>query len=290
MAKRTSYILLAACSILMLASCTGNGEKGHRAPIVLGDSSTIITETDPRYTHDLVADLHPNIPTKTHQDEEETKPATPDSSKPVETPATAATATPVANNTKQPAPPAPAGNGLTVTFKDVSVSIPGIVVKSYRPQDAMKANGVSYQLVSGNIQNSRLVINSGTAFKVSMRYQSQLVVNGEDNDLPLDNLSTTTDWVPVAGNKNNYPVKGLESARLEAPEFTAGSLRNAISRASRRHRLSRKREQEFQASVRNVRRAGQRPISVVLRSVMWKIDGKDAAGKQFSKQIRVDLP
>jgi hypothetical protein len=264
--------------MLLLASCTGSGDKGNRAPIVLGDTATIITETDTRYTKDLVADLHPSIPTKTHRDEDDEQHADSSTQQAV---------------TPQPAPPtqpATPGNAFTITFKDVSVTIPGIAVKAYRPQDPLKANGVSYQLVSGIIAGTRLIINSGNVQKVSQRYQSQLVVNGTDADLALDNMTTTTDWAPIPANKNVYIVKGLEAAKLQAPDYTASNLRAAISRAARRHRISRKREQEYQESVRNLRKAGVRPLSVALRSVMWKIDGKDASGKQFSKQIRVDVP
>ncbi len=179
---------------------------------------------------------------------------------------------------------------LPYPFKEVSLTIPGVAVKAYRPQDAARTNGVSYQLVSGVLNNNRIIINSGTVLKISQRYQSQLVVAGEDADLVLDNLSTTTDWEPLTGSKNTYTIKGLEVTKLQAPAFTGNTLRAAITRAARRHRMSRKREEEYQASVRNVRRANQKTLTVALRSVMWKIDGKDAKGKIFSKQVRVDLP
>jgi len=48
--------------------------------------------------------------------------------------------------------------------------------------------------------------------------------------------------------------------------------------------------QEWVNSLHNVRSLDQKPLFVVLRSVMWKIDGKDAQGKIFSKQLRVDIP
>lgn|GEM_PF-426045 len=286
------YILQAVCAMLLLASCTGNGGNGNRAPIVLGDTSTIVTEEDSRYTKDMVADLHPNIPTKTHKDEDEQAAPVDTATTPTTTTNTTSTTPPVATApAKIPAiAPPSTTNGLTIPFKEVSLTIPGIAVKSYRPQDAARANGVSYQLVSGVLNNNRIIVNSGTVLKVSQRYQSQLAVTGEDGTLILDNLNTTTDWEPLAGGKNTYTIKGLEGTKLQAPSFTNSTLRAAITRAARRHRISRKREEEYQASVRNVRRANQKNLTVSLRSVMWKIDGKDAAGRTFSKQVRVDLP
>ena len=54
--------------------------------------------------------------------------------------------------------------------------------------------------------------------------------------------------------------------------------------------MGRRRIQEWEKSARNLRAVNQKPLYIMLRSVMWKIDGKDAQGKIFSKQIRVDVP
>jgi len=54
--------------------------------------------------------------------------------------------------------------------------------------------------------------------------------------------------------------------------------------------MSKKKEQEWLRTVRNVRAANQKPLVIMLRSIMWKIDGKDADGKPISRQIRIDMP
>ena len=51
-----------------------------------------------------------------------------------------------------------------------------------------------------------------------------------------------------------------------------------------------KKVQEWVNSVSNIHSANQKPLIITLRSVIWKIDGKDEKGKTFSKQIRIDLP
>jgi branched-subunit amino acid aminotransferase/4-amino-4-deoxychorismate lyase len=63
------------------------------------------------------------------------------------------------------------------------------------------------------------------------------------------------------------------------------ALRNAVQQAARRQRLNRSDTQEWLDAVRNVRSANQSPATVVLRSVMWRIEGKG-----FSKELRIDLP
>jgi hypothetical protein len=77
---------------------------------------------------------------------------------------------------------------------------------------------------------------------------------------------------------------------LEYEDANKNAIRAAVTKSCRRHRMSRRKTQEWEESVRNVRSVNQKPLYVILRSVMWKVDGKDANGKSFSKQIRVDMP
>ena len=117
-----------------------------------------------------------------------------------------------------------------------------------------------------------------------------MVLKNELGMLPLETLTSTTSWTPLKGMNNIYQISGLDEKSLEYPDVNRNEIRNAISKATRRRHMSRRKMQEWESSVRNVRAANQKPLFVVLRSVMWKIDGKDADGKIFSKQIRIDIP
>ena len=87
MDKRLLYIALITGSVLF--SCKNMPPQNH-GPIVLGDSSTIVTETDPQKLKDLVTDLQPVIPVPENKDTTENKPPAADTSKKT----TAAAATP----------------------------------------------------------------------------------------------------------------------------------------------------------------------------------------------------
>jgi hypothetical protein len=87
-----------------------------------------------------------------------------------------------------------------------------------------------------------------------------------------------------------YRIAGLDPQSLEYPETNNNGIKNAVIKAAQRRRINRKKIQELIALVHNVRTANQKPLTVAIRSVMWKIDGKDAKGKPFSKQIRIDVP
>lgn len=261
--------------VLLFAACKDNSKQGGK-PIVLGDSSSIVTETDPAYLGDYVDDIQiREIPKDTVAPE---------------TQAATDTTAPQTTATTQPAQPAaPKGSGLTVGFKEVTVFIPGIKTKTYRNQDPIKANGATYQLEGGNLVGNQITVSGANVTRVSQRYITRVVAENDLGTLNLDALGTTTSWSPLKGNGKTYAISGLEPNRLEADKANQNQIRNAVSRAARSKRMSRQNIQKWEQSVRNVRSVNQAPLSVELRSVMWKIEGKDASGKIFQKQIRIDL-
>jgi hypothetical protein len=289
MEKRFTYSVLITLGVFLF-SCKNEQASSH-GPIVLGDSSTIVTEADPQRLQDLVTDLKPTITSSEPKDTEETAAKTPPKGKAPDTVSKAAT--PVA--AKQPAPATPAapaaitGNGLKADFNIMSLLITNIAAKQSGNPNLSHANGAVYTLQSGTINGNLIKVTSNVT-KVSQRYQTVVVLKNELGVLPLESLSNTTDWAPLKGLNKIYRIAGLDDKSLEAPEANKSDIHAAVSKAAKRHRFSRKKVQDWENSVRNVKAVNQKPLFVTLRSVMWKIDGKDAAGKVFSKQIRIDIP
>lgn len=276
MIKWVAHIALISAG-LFLCSCKDSPSKNH-GPIILGDSSTIVTETDPKNLQDLVTDLHPDIPSHT----------TTDTTQPKETVAAADTnkQTKVIN---PPPQPQLSGNGLLAEFKDVSVLIANVTGKQAGNPNLQRANGAVYTLTGGTINGAQMKL-KGTVTKVSQRYQSAVLLKNSYGTLVLDNLSETTDWETIKGSNNQYRISGLDAQSLETADANANTIRNAVAKAAKRQRWSRKKTDEVLNSLRHVRNVNQKPLTVTLRSVMWKIDGKDAQGRAFSKQIRIDIP
>ena len=279
MNKRLMHIALLGGSMALFFSCKDMPPKNH-GPIVLGDSSSIVTERDPQKLKDLVTDLQPVIPTPETKDTTETKPAG----------AAADTSKKVAPGASKPAAQVlPAAAGLKAEFKDVSILIPNLNAKIAGKADLQKANGAVYTFVSGDINGNTLHV-TGNVTKVSQRYQSVAVLKNELGTLPVDQLSITTDWEPIKGNNNQYKITDLDTKSLEYPHASANAIHSAVGKAAQRHHFSRKKVKEWENSVHHIKAANQKPMYIMLRSVMWKIDGKDANGKLFSKQIRIDVP
>lgn len=278
MALRWKNMVLATGVVALLASC-GDSKQGGSGPIVLGDSSTIVTEGDANQLKDLVTDLNPVIPPSEEPKEE--APATTEA-------ATTPTTTPTAQ--QAPAPEAlPSGPGLRAEFKEVTVVIQGIEVKQAGNKNLEKANGAVFSLTNGSINGATLSL-SGTITKVSQRYQSVVLMKSDVGELVLDQLALTARWQEIKGNGNTYTISGLDDKSIDYYDADAGDIRRAVERAAKRRRLSRRKVQDLVSDVRKVRSVKQKPLHGELRSVMWKVDGKDASGRSFSKQIRIDIP
>jgi hypothetical protein len=196
--------------------------------------------------------------------------------------------------TAQPAKPQQqqsqlAGDGLKADFGSFTVLIPNLNAKLASNANLARATGAVYNFISGNITTSQLQVTAGVT-KVSQRYQTVIAIKNELGTLPLETLSATTSWEALRASGNSYKITGLDAKSLEHEDINRNTLRNAVRKAARRHRISRRKAREWEESVSDVRNATQKPLHVILRSVMWKIDGKDANGKAFSKQVRVDMP
>jgi hypothetical protein len=291
MVIRLRNIFLVVAGVFFFASCDDSRPAGSGA-IVLGDSSVIVTESDPQQLKDLVTDLQPVIPPAENKDEDpgaaENKPDS--SRKPL--PAQSATTLTPSVAKPQPQPVSKivsSGPGLKAEFKDVTIIIPGLTVKQAGNPNLNLANGAVYTLNDGNVNGATMRI-IGTVTKVSQRYQSVVVLKKDNGMYPLDALSLTTKWEPVTGSNNTYRITGLDAKSMKVYDADAGDIKSAVQRMTQRRRMSRKMAQEIQNSTRNLRAVNQKPLNVELRSVMWKIDGKDANGRLFSKQIRIDVP
>lgn len=286
MVTGAKHILFVAGLLLLVSSCDDT-KQGGRGPIVLGDSSTIINETDPQQLKDLVTDLQPVIPPAENKDEENKEPVS-------QKPLPADTARPIAAaqpaksqpDARQPLPNTP---GLKVDFNEVTVLIPGLSVKQGKSRNLQNAHGATFSLTGGNINGATLRV-TGNVLKVSQRYQTISVMKSDVGDLVLNDLSVTTRWETLKGGNGAYTISGLDTKSLQVYDADAEEIRDAVKRAAQRRRLSRRKVQDLVNDVRRVRAANQKPLTVTLRSVMWKIDGKDEQGRIFSKQIRVDVP
>ena len=254
--------------------------RGSHGAIVLGNPATIVTETDTQNLRDMVIDLQPALLP-------DTVAAKSDSPK-KDSPAVAATG--AATNAGATAPLPADATGLKADFKEVSVLISGIAVKQAGKTNLTNAGGAVYTLQSGNIQGSILRISCATLLKVSQRYQTVILLKTANQTFYLDDLDGTTDWAPITGSNGAFTITGLAPNQLKYETANAAEIRDALAQMCRKKHYNAKRKSELMNAIAGVRAVNQAPLHVFVRSVMWKIDGKDNTGKIFSKQIRIDIP
>lgn len=269
--------------LLAMSACNdSDNPTGQAPPIKMGDPATIVTETDTQYLADIVPDLNLNTG----------RPVTIASTKPDSTPPAA-----VPDTTKAAAPAAetvataqPSGKGLRVPFPQVEFFIPNIETKTYKAPNLETDYGASYELTEGTLRDNKIYIKGAQIEDVYMRYQTIIVARNNLGTLPLESLRKLTDWKKQKGSNGVYEIEGLEPNKLEGLKVSNKAIRNAVSRDARGRNWSRSGVQKWLNAVRNTRNSTQKPLHTELRSVMWKVNGKDANGRPFTRQLRIDVP
>lgn len=273
-----SHCCFFALLSLAMFSCKEKGGKTH-GPIVMGDPATIVTETDSQYLLDLVPDLE--LPSRSPADTAAALPAdtaTVPQAKPADTAAT---------KPAQPAPPPASAGGLTINFGEVQVTLPNTAVTNPggnytgKQSAALTLSGSSYA-------PTQVGVSGGTVSRIQQRNTYAVTATQSGKPLLLRDLGTQSGaWQALKQGGGSYTA-----APMEKPSFrvNGNAIRNAAQKAARAARMSKADEAALSKALRNANDVSTAPLAVVLKSVVWKIDGKDAKGKPFSKEVRIDVP
>jgi len=269
---KTNTIYITALA-LFLGSCGSNNGSRNRGPIVLGDSSTIITETDSQYLKDDVPDIAPRRaqPADTpHQAPQKAAPAK--------------DSTPVARQE-----PEAAGQGID--FGGAKVVLAGLKLKEPRRQNPVQESGLTYSLQSGRLGASKLIVYGGRNVTVKQRYQSRLVLKSSLGTVDLRELGLyTSGWANLSagrsGDAQSFALTGLNNVGFA--QVNNNKIKNAADRELRKRRTNSRTIQSWMKEIRRTRSANDEPCEIQLDNVQWQISGTDEKGKSFHKTIRID--
>lgn len=270
----STLFLIAVLSLLQ--ACQSSESAHRRGAIVLGDTATIVTETNPTYLSDNVADFE--LPKEQVQEE-----------KPVVDDAPVAKEAPATEEPKSDAAEVPqTKGGLDVPFVGMPISISNVQARVGRQVDWHKARGASYTTSESNFNGKTLSIKSAHVLKVMQRYQTVVLVQSNKGKLYKLNVpSSTSAWQTLKGNNGNYALSGLAKNQLQyGQSISPAALKKAIQKLARVQRLNHKEEEQLMRSIRNVH---QGPCVVALQSIVWKISAKDASGKPLERELRIDI-
>lgn len=255
-------------------ACKNGIETGnkHRGPIVLGDSASIVTETDATFLQDNVADLEPRELVKTLPKKKEEPAAT----QPIKTEETA-------SDLKTAR-----GTAFTIDFgRGAQVVFTGIRTQTFQKQNPEKDAGVSYAVISGNLSESTLKITGIKKLKVRQRYQAYLVLQSGNSILSLQNMGGyLSDWKTLQFNNSSVSLSDLKNPGFKS--VSHNTIRTATSRAARSARLSKQKTNFWLQKIRNTRSVKEEPCQIRLDNVQWQISGQTNDGHRFFKTIRLD--
>lgn len=256
---------------IILSSCSENSGNSNKGPIKLGDSATIITETDSQYLRDDVIDLEPK-PEAEEIPEQKVQ-------APVKDTAVAVQAA------------APKTDGYTVDFGEAKMVLAGLDARDARRQNAEKDNGLTYAVKSGKLESGKVVFYGVKNVTVKQRYQSKLVLKSELGSVDLRDLGLyTSGWSPLpasaASGTQSFSLASLN--RIDYTNVNNNKIKNAADRELRKRRAGSKTIQSWMKEIRGIRSADDKPCDIILDNVQWQVSGTDAKGRPFQKNIRID--
>ncbi len=275
-----AILFLAVCLGIVSCGQAGLTQFAAEGAIVLGDSATIVTETDTQYLKDNIPDI------------ELAGPATPAP----EIPPVADT--PQSSNTEDTlTPPAPVKTaeigGFTIDIGNATIVLTGIEAKELKKQDPVKDPGVSYLLSKGDISTEQLIVTGAKDVKVLQRYQSRLYLETSLGNLELESLGYyTDDWQSISGNTNGSAT-AFKLTHLDNPEFVSvnnARIRLATENALKKTRVSSQTKQQWLKAVGNIKSTRDKACDVKVKNIQWKVSGVDSRGQKFNKNVRLDIP
>lgn len=274
------YIIPSSIFLMIsLVSCQDVNTKQFD-PIILGDSSLIVTETNPTYLKNDVEDIDPK---HTNVEIAEVKPIIKDTAAQINT----TVSKPIDSiNTKQ----VPKnnvkdfileiGNNTTIVFENLKT-------KSYRNQQPDKLNSLTYQRTSGSLENVNVKVTGGKITSVKQKYTSHVVANFKDASFVVTSLGDyNSGYQTIKNNGNNFVAFNLSKPNFKS--VSKKNLQNALGKDAKNKKYNKQLLNKLNKEIKNVQSVNQAPLKVVLKYAVWQINGVDANGKSFSKEIRID--
>ena len=281
--KSTLYSALSLGFLILLNSCGSGSAPKNRGAIVFGDSSSIVTETDPRYLSNNVEDIVAV--------QQEVIVDSPLNAEPLKKDSTKTVTTPVSSVRKEELKDQDRKDGLNAPFKDMRVFIANVEAREGKSINWNNVKGASFTLLQGELNGKTLVIDGTDISKVMQRSQTVVVLKTENGkSFKLSLPSSNSEWQTLKGSNGKYTISGVGKGQLKYKgKFSPNALRNATQKLARNNRIGKRDEQKLLNTIRNVRNPNQSPCSIALQSVVWKISGKDAAGKSIERELRIDI-
>lgn len=272
------YLLYISAAGILIASCGNEKSASEGGTIVLGDSSTIVTERDSQYLKDDIIDFEPknNVSIAEAATTDTAVKAAAPAEKPEE---------PV-----QQSPKVAAAAGYSINFGNIKIVFEGITANDANKQNAEKQDGLSYVVKAGKLAGAKIHIYGAKDATIRQRYQSRLALNSSLGTVDLRNLGLyTTGWKNVNASKSGaeYVFALTDLNKIAFSNVNNAKIKNATDKELRNRRTNKRTIQNWMKEISNVRSANDNPCDIILDNLQLQISGTGTDGKPFRKNIRM---
>jgi hypothetical protein len=264
------YIVL---SLLFTFFACKEHEPKSFAPIVLGDSTTIITETDTAYLSNITEDISPKrkYTSETHITKMMVEVDSMKKSQALES----------------AQPGSYQVNGFIINFAECEVIFDGLAAHALNvSQNERATHSVSYLRDAGELMDMKLKVTGLQNTMVEQRLHTMLGVTHQDKTYVLHDLGKfITQWYNIAGKDNVFISLGRSS--LAFHEVNQKKISLGLERELRKKKLDKDEIQEVLQTVKSIQNYSDAPCVIQIKSVQWRIRGvRD--GKKVQKLIQID--
>lgn len=265
-------IIFIVVACLSLFSCQEKKQGGN--PIIMGDSTTIVTEDDTHYLRNVTEDISPTNK-KSTEGKITSMMMQVDSAK-------------SAQKLEEENSPAPL-SGFTINFSECEVVFDGLSAHAIQNnQDERKANSVSYLRDGGSLNEISLQVKGLTDVKVEQRIFTRLSVEDGADEFVLNDLGKfISPWSSLAGKDIKFISLGANS--LQFFNVDHNKIQNALDRELRKKRKSRQEIEQWMQLIKRTNSYSDAPCKINMVSGQWRITGR-IDGKRVQKLIQFDIP
>ena len=270
--SRTLSFLICIPFLLQL-SCKDQSTPARKT-IEMGDTSSIVTETDPAFLENKTEDISP-ANRKSTEGKITSMMREVDSAHSAQKLEQEGNSTPV--------------QGFTIHFAECDVVFEGLSAHALKnTQDERASNSVAYLHDAGNLDEIALQLNGLEDLKVEQRLFTHLLIQIDEKTYTLNDLGKfITPWATLAGKDTKFISLGNNS--LQFFQVTQEKLKAAFERELRKKHLNHNAQQSLLQLLKKTRSYTDAPCKVEMVSSQWRITGKKN-GKRIQKLVQIDLP
>lgn len=270
-------ILIAwVCCLFFLLACEEQTKKNGK-PIQLGDPSAIVTESDSTYLRNFTDDISP-VNHQSSEDEITHMMVEVDSAK-------------ASEELQEEKPNVPKTiQGFTVNFEGMRVVFDGLSAHSIGKQATnLNAKSVSYVYDEGEWPEMNVMVEGLQEVRVEQRLMTRLSLEIDGERMILNGLGRfTSPWYTLAGKGQLFVSLGKNSIAYLPIE--ANKIKQVAQQEVQAKNWNNEKKQMALLTIKQVTGSREKPCTVLVKTIQWRVSGQDKNGQHVQKLIHFDLP